>query len=357
LTPRFSVNDYHRVLERMKLKAPLTNRKETKLLCEAGADELFCGIEPYVWRSRFKDFCINQRSTRANFTKLGDLREAISVAHEYGTKVHIAVNAFFYLEEQYTMAEQIIKDVLGIGADGIIFADPALISNMNNGLLKGKDIVIGTDAVIFNSATVRFYKRLGGTRVVLPRGMTIDEMKEVVESDRSMEYEVFIIHDLCYFVDGFCAYCKEEAGRINKERSGVENADIFTTSRLPRRGFAGGCRTPFSRQRISVGNNRQIGSIRPFTFWMKKHIQGCGACALYQFKEIGIASLKVLDRNMPTEGKVKATAFIKKSLDFLEDSNISKADFIAKCKDLFRRTFKVRCNRYDCYYPSVFPRM
>ena len=64
------------------------------------------------------------------------------------------------------MAERIIRDVLDIGADGIIFAGPALISHIDKDLLKDKDVAIGTDAVVFNSAAVKFYKRLGATRVV-----------------------------------------------------------------------------------------------------------------------------------------------------------------------------------------------
>jgi putative protease len=347
----------------MKIKSPLTHKKEVKPLCEAGADEFFCGIEPYNWRKRYKDFCINQRSTGANFTKLADLEKAIQIAHQYKAKVHIAVNAFFYLEKQYKVAQTIIKDVLDIGADGIILIDPGLFpasalprsrndSNDKN-LLKGKDVVAGCDTVIFNSAGVDFYKKLGATRVVFPRAMTITEMGEVVESDRFMEYEVFIIHDLCFFEDGFCAYCKEQSGSVKKEGRARGNAYFFSASRLPARGYGGGCRSSFRRQKISVSNNKQIGKIKPFTFWLKKHIEGCGACAIYDLKKIGITNLKILDRNLPTEEKIKATAFIRKTLGFLEGGNIPKTDYIEKCKEFFRQTFKIRCNKYDCYYPDA----
>ncbi len=333
----------------MKIKSPLTNKKEVAPLCGAGADEFFCGIEPYNWRRKYKDLSINQRSTGANFTKLVDLEKAIQVAHQYKTKVHIAVNAFFYLAEQYKAAQTIIKDLLDIGADGIIFADPGLLRPCG----AGKDVIAGCDAAIFNSASVKFYKNLGATRIVFPRSMTIDEIKDVVEADNSLEYEVFIIHDLCFFEDGFCAYCKEQAGSIKKEGRARRNAYFFTASRLPSRGYGGGCRSSFKRQKISVTNNKQIGKIKPSTFWMKKHIEGCGACAIYEFKKIGITNLKVLDRNLPTEEKIKATAFIRKSLGFLEDGNISKTDYMGKCKELFKNTFKIKCNQYDCYYPEV----
>lgn len=338
----------------MKIKSPLTNKKEVKSLCEAGADELFCGIEPYHWKKKYKDFCINQRPAGANFSELGDLEKAISAAHRYNVKVHIAVNAFFYLEEQYKGAKQIISDVLDVGADGVIFADPALLLNIDNDLLRDKDVVIGTDAVIFNSSAVKFYKRLGSTRIVLPRAMAISEIEEIIRDDNRMEYEAFIIHDLCFFVDGFCTYCKEGSGEVKRKGKEGEKVSFFSASRIYQRGFSGGCRTRFRRQKIFFRNNRQAGSIRPFTFWMKKHIQGCGACAIYDLRRAGVTNLKILDRNLPMEEKVKATLFIKGALDLSGNDNISKVEYIMKCKDLFKKTFKVKCSQYDCYYPSIF---
>jgi len=334
----------------MRINVPLVNTKEAGLLCEAGANELFCGIEPYSWRNRFKDLSINQRTTGANFTKLKDLEKAISIAHRYKAKVQIAINAFFYLEQQYEMALQIIKDVLDAGADGIILADLALLLKLNKDLLEGKDVIISCGATIFNSAGVKFYKNLGVTRIIFPRAMTITEIKEVVTSDRSMEYEVFIINNLCFFVDGFCAYCKESTDTVKKEGKSRRPVCVIPVSRMP----VGGCRTHFLRQRISLKDNKQIGAIGQFSFWDKKHIEGCGACAIYNFKETGVAHLKVLDRNLPTEEKVKATLFIKRCLDLLRDRHISKTDYIEKCRELFKKTFKVECNQYDCYYPSVF---
>jgi collagenase-like PrtC family protease len=195
---------------------------------------------------------------------------------------------------------------------------------------------------------------LGATRVVFPRAMAINEMEDVIKLDQSMEYEIFIIHDLCFFDDGLCTYCKEATGGIKKEGRGRNKIYLFSASRIPRRGFGGGCRTRFRRQRLLVSNNKPIGRIRPFTFWMKKHIEGCGACAIYDLKRIGVASLKILDRNLPSEEKVKATRFIRECLDYLINNNLSKSDYIEYCKSRFKKTFKVRCGQFDCYYPSVF---
>lgn len=341
------------VANNMKIKSPLTDKDEVRPLVEAGADEFFCGFEPIEWRKKYRDFSISQRSTRANFTKLFDLENAILRAHRLRAKVHVAINAFFYLEKQYERAVKIIEKVLALGADGIIFADLGLLINTPKALLKNKDVVIGADAVAFNRQAANFYRRFGATRMVIPRAVTIDEIGDIVSKKNSMEYEVFIIHDLCFFVDGFCTYCKEASGASKKEGRGRKKVYFFSASRLLARGFGGGCRTRFRCRRVSLKSGRKTGRNKDFTFWMKKHIQGCGACALYDLKRLGVSSLKVLDRNLSTEAKIRATSFIRKSLDFLK-KDISKSDYMENSRNLFRKTFKKRCLPYDCYYPSVF---
>lgn len=335
----------------MKIKAPLTDKKEVKPLVEAGADEFFCGIEPVGWRKKFRDFSISQRGTHANFTKLSDLEKAVSTAHKLKAKIHVAINAFFHTEEQYERLSGIVKEVLGLGADGVIFADFGLLINTPKTFLRKKDVIMGTDAVIFNREASKFYKRLGATRIVIPRAVTINEIEDIVTGDKDTEYEVFIVHDLCFFVDGFCTYCKESSGKSKKEGRGRKKVYFFSSSRIQARGFGGGCRTRFKCRKIPVNANARKGPGKNFNFWMKKHIQGCGACAMHDFKRMGIASVKVLDRNLSTEGKVRATSFIKQSLDFLNDKNISKCDYSEKCKGLFKKTFGKKCNAYDCYYP------
>ncbi|MFC1623909.1 peptidase U32 family protein [Candidatus Omnitrophota bacterium] len=340
-------------MKTIKIKSPLTDKKEAGKLCQAGADELFCGIEPYGWKRNYRNFAINQRVGSANFSKMRDLEEAVNTAHRYGVKVHVAVNAFFYMEEQYSKAIDLIKDILDIGADGIIFADIGLLLNIDKKLFRGKDIVIGTDAVVFNSQAVDFYSSFGASRIVFPRAMTLDEIRDVTEKAKNLEYEVFIIHDLCFFVDGFCTYCKEASGQIEKSKDINKDIRFFSSSRPLIRGYAGGCRTRFSCQRILTANEKHAKIMKDFRFWDKKHIQGCGACAVYDFKKIGITSLKVLDRNLPTEEKIKATKFIKELLDILDKNDSSREEFIENAQKLFRRTFRTRCSRYDCYYPSV----
>jgi U32 family peptidase len=339
----------------MKIKAPLSNKGEVKNLCMAGADEFFCGIEPASWKKKYQCLPINQRRGSANFTNTKDLAEAVDSAHKFNAKVHVTINAFFPMEKQYAAVTGLIKDILDMKADGFVFADLGLLLKIDKKLLKDKDMVIGTDAVMFNSEAVNFYKSFGATRIVLDRAMTLSEMKETMDKDRSIEYEAFIINDLCYFVDGLCTFCKAADGQGRKIKA-AGGVDFFSTPYVPGRSYSGGCGMLFKRDKVSAAGHRVLKGQRSpgFSFWGKKHIQGCGACAIYDLKRIGVTSLKILDRALPEEEKVKSTRFIKESLGFLDKRGLTREGFFYACRKLFKRTFKTACSRHDCYYPGIF---
>jgi len=334
----------------MRIKVPLTSKDEVVKLCRAGANELFCGIEPLEWRRKYNGCSINQRISEANFSEMRDLAEAIKIAHQHNVKVHVAMNAFYYSEEQYEITSRLIKDILDMGTDGFIFADIGLLLYVDKKFLRNKDVVIGTDAVVFNSAAVNFYRSFGATRITLPRAMTFDEMRQVIEKRRDIEYEVFIINDLCFFVDGLCTYCKEASGKRTYAGE-TKDMNFFSSLRVSNRDVNGECHKLFTRQRIVSANKKHQKMSHGFTFWNKKNIQGCGACALYDFKKMGITSVKVLDRNLPTDERVTATMFINKCLSLLNSGGFSRVQYTRRCKELFYSTFKAVCTRYDCYYP------
>ncbi len=335
----------------MHIKAPLLDVRDVEPLVRAGADEFFCGVENRSWRRRFRGMSLNQRSGAANFQSLKEFSRAAKKAHRLGARIHVAVNAFFFLAEQYQAAETMVSDVRDAGADAVIFADPVLLRRCRSRGLPASAAVIGCDGVVFNSAAAAFYRRLGARRIVFPREMTIEEMRMVIGREPGLEYEAFIINDLCFFVDGFCSFCKDQFNDAGTRLRPVKGLYVFKGMDTTSRGAAGGCRTVFSRQPVSHAG-RPLGRPGRFSFWRKKVIDGCGACAVYALQQAGVSSLKVLDRNLPLGRRVVATRFIAAACRRAAAA-ADRQQFIDGCRGDFRRTFKAACSPYDCYYPDA----
>lgn len=329
----------------MKIKAPVTNSKEALASCLLGADELFCGFEPVYWRKKFPELCISQRGKGASFTVAQELEKTVSTARRFGVKVHVAFNAFLFLENQYSLILRAAKDAVSLGADGLILSDPGLFGLLRSSGIKGISLIAGCDTVPLNSSTAALFKELGATRVVLDRAMTIAEMKKAVQGCRGIEYETFIMHNLCFFVDGLCASCKTQP--LSSGQPGHRQGE-----KLP--SF---CRSRFKKQTISLKNGTTISCENNFSFWRGRRFDGCGACALFEFGRMGIDSLKILDRSSSPEKKLKALGFIKECLRLLQVNKHRKSEFMLACRMLFKKTFGFKCDAYDCYYPSASGRL
>ena len=79
----------------------------------------------------------------------------------------------------------------------------------------------------------------------------------------------------------------------------------------------------------------------------------CGACALYDFDEMGVDYAKIIGRGNQTWRKEKDIKFIRLLLDILEDRNISRQEYIERSRMLYFRTYGFNCQAIRCYFPEV----
>lgn len=74
------------------------------------------------------------------------------------------------------------------------------------------DIHLSVQANAVNWATVKFWRQMGLTRVILSRELSIDEIAEIRKQVPDMELEVFVHGALCMAYSGRCLL----SGYINK---------------------------------------------------------------------------------------------------------------------------------------------
>lgn len=181
--------------------APAGSRASFMAGLAAGADAVYCGL---------KDF--SARMSADNFTP-SELARLTAFAHENNTRVFVALNTLIKpdeLQQAHGLVQALVRHVK---PDGLIVQDLGFLELARQAGFKGELHLSTLAAVTFASALDTIY-RLGVKNVVLPRELTIDEIKQAAAAcPRGMHLEVFVHGALCYGVSGRCYWSSYMGGK------------------------------------------------------------------------------------------------------------------------------------------------
>ncbi len=324
----------------MKLLSPVDKVAEVGPIIEAGADELYCGLLTHEWHNKYIAGAISRRpGGGANLISFDDLQQCVDIAHSRSVPVYLTLNEHYYTPVQYPYVLDYVDRVVGIGVDGMMVADLALLLTLQQrGIDRKIRIVISTGGTAFNSEAVNFYRELGASRVILPRHLNLEEIKGISQRVSSIELEAFIFNSRCPNIDGFCTF---QHGLADKSIPQLyQNACMLPyETTMAVRGDVGAERISWKRQHI----------------WQTVHVDDhpCGACALYEMAEMGIASVKIVGRGNTTERKLADIRFLRSLLDFMEEKKPTREEFRQEAQRLYTDTYNRPCRIYLCYYPEV----
>ncbi len=187
-------------MRKTELLIPASSLEVLKIAVMFGADAVYIGGEAFGLRAKAKNFSPE------------DMKEGIAFAHEHGVKVYVTANI---LAHNYDLegARAYFKELKEIKPDALIIADPGMFS-LAKEICPEIDIHISTQANNTNYETYRFWERLGATRVVSARELSIQEIKEIREhiSDK-MEIETFVHGAMCISYSGRCLLSNYFTGR------------------------------------------------------------------------------------------------------------------------------------------------
>ncbi len=147
-------------------------------------------------------FGLSELTMRANadvFTSR-NLNSFVSQCHDYKIKAYLTVNSVLY-NDDIKVAEKIIKKAKEVGVDAVIVWDPAVIEIARKFKMK---FFISTQANISNWQTALFYKKLGASRIVLAREMTLKQIVELKKKVGNLEIETFVHGAMCWSISGRC---------------------------------------------------------------------------------------------------------------------------------------------------------
>lgn len=167
----------------------------------AGADSVYIGLKNFSARMEAKNFGISE---------LGRLTE---LAHASNARVYVAMNNLIKqneLDQAFRLVRRLVDQV---GPDGLIIQDMAMLAIARQAGFAGS-IALSTLANVSDSKGLAVAKTCGAARVIVPRELSIDEMKSMGEAcPEGLELECFIQGALCYCVSGRCYWSSYMGGK------------------------------------------------------------------------------------------------------------------------------------------------
>lgn len=179
-----------------------------ELLCPAGNKEsLIAAINSGANAVYLSGKKFGARAFAANFSN-EELKEAIRIGKVYGVKIYVTMNTLVKENEIEEFLGQ-VEFLYSNGVDAILMQDFGMICLC---LKKYPNLEIHASTQAHNSSLqgIDFLYKLGVKRVVLPREMSLDEIKLI---KTPIEKEVFIHGALCVSYSGRCLMSQVLGGR------------------------------------------------------------------------------------------------------------------------------------------------
>ncbi len=173
-----------------ELLLPAGSLEKMRTAYAYGADAVYAGQPRYSLRARNNEFALEQ------------LQTGITEAQALKKKFFVASNIMPHNAKVKTYLAD-MEPVIAMKPDALIMADPGLIMMVRE---KWPDIPIhlSVQANTVNYMGVKFWQKIGLTRVILSRELSLDEIAQIRELCPDMEIEVFVHGALCIAYSGRC---------------------------------------------------------------------------------------------------------------------------------------------------------
>ncbi|MBR3161462.1 MAG: U32 family peptidase [Bacilli bacterium] len=249
-------------MKKIELLSPVGNMEMLYQAIHNGADAVYLAGKNY-----------GARKYSNNFTN-EELIEVIKYSHLYDVKVYITVNTIIY-EKEIEKFIKYIEFLYKNGVDALIIQDIGMIHLIKQ-IFPNIELHASTQCHNHNKGSVKLLKKLGCSRVVMARELSLEEINNI---DVDIEKEVFVHGALCVCYSGCCLFSS-----LNGGRSGNRGECV------------GSCRLPYKL----IKNNKEV-ILKDKYILSTKELN-----TLTNLKDIlnsNITSLKI-------EGRMKSSAYV-----------------------------------------------
>lgn len=269
----------------MELLAPAGNRDSLIAAVQAGANAVYLGGKAF-----------GARHYASNFS-MEELEEAIRYCHLRDVSVYVTVNTLIHERELGELSSYL--DELGkLQVDGIIVQDLA-VAQFAKKIAPQIEIHGSTQMTVHNAASAVALEKLGFSRIVVARELTLEEIATICKSTQ-LEVEIFVHGALCIAYSGQCLMSSIIGGRSGNRGKCAQP-----------------CRLPYQLEcngkKVLLSDGNHLLSPKDLNF----------INYLDQFKDMGVASLKIEGRMKSPEYVATVVNEYRESLDKKTDKKIS----------------------------------
>ena len=190
-------------MRKNELLVPASSLEVLKIAVIYGADAVYIGGEAFGLRAKAKNFTMEE------------MAEGIAFAHARGVKVYVTTNILAHNYDLDGVREYLteLQNMKPDRPDALIIADPAIFTIAGE-VCPDIDRHISTQANNTNYGTFQFWEKLGATRVVTARELSLREIRQIREhiSD-DLEIETFVHGAMCISYSGRCLLSNYFTGR------------------------------------------------------------------------------------------------------------------------------------------------
>ncbi|MCB9544658.1 MAG: U32 family peptidase [Myxococcales bacterium] len=253
--------------ERPEVLAPAGDLTAIRAALAAGADAVYFGLADGF----------NARARATGVTR-AELPAVMAEIHRGGARAYLTLNTLLFETELQPM-EDLLRDVAAAGVDALIVQDPA-VALLAQAICPDLELHASTQMTISSAEGVRFARALGVTRVVLPRELSVKEIKRLRAEADDMELEVFVHGALCVSWSGQCLTSEAWGGRSANRGQCAQS-----------------CRMPYDL--YVDGEHRPLGDVR----YLLSPRDLAAFRAVPALAELGVHTLKI-------EGRYKGPAYV-----------------------------------------------
>lgn len=183
---------------KIELLAPAGSFESLIAAVQNGADAVYFGTGSF-----------NARASAANF-KGEELQRALDYCHARGVDAHITMNTLL-LDREFGRALEVAAELYRLGADALIVQDIGLIAALRR-CFPDLPIHASTQMTVHNAEGVRACARMGLSRAVLAREVSLEEIRQI-RAQSSLPLETFVHGAMCVSVSGQCLMSSFLGGR------------------------------------------------------------------------------------------------------------------------------------------------